>query len=307
MTSKELLYVRTIAEECSVSKAAKKLYIAQPSLSQSLQRIEDTLGTRLFKRTANGLVLTYAGERYCAMANTILKMYENFENEVSNINGLKTGRIQMGITSHLGTVILPEVLPGFKELCPAIELCITEANSTELETMMLAGSLDFCLMYAPKEPSFHQIRYDFLTRDPFLLIAKKGHPVKQYTEFMKGYPYPVIDVSKLSDEAFVMLHESHRIRQVTNAILKKAGLLTPDIYVTVRNFETAQKLATAGVGLTLLPAQYSHILGTKFDAYSILDYYDAYWELCIASNRNVYLSKADQLFLQMVKKYFGHT
>ena len=68
MTSKELMYVKTIAEEKTISKAAQKLFVAQPSLSQSLQRIEEALGARLFNRTAGGLTLTYAGERYYHMA-----------------------------------------------------------------------------------------------------------------------------------------------------------------------------------------------------------------------------------------------
>lgn len=64
MTTRELLYVKTIAEEKSISKAAKRLYIAQPSLSQSLQKLEEQLGVALFHRTSSGLTLTYAGERY---------------------------------------------------------------------------------------------------------------------------------------------------------------------------------------------------------------------------------------------------
>ena len=62
MTSKELLYVKTIAEIGNMSKAAKKLFIAQPSLSQSLQRLEDSLGAPLFNRTPGGLTLTYTKE-----------------------------------------------------------------------------------------------------------------------------------------------------------------------------------------------------------------------------------------------------
>ena len=74
MTDKELLYIRTVAEERSVSKAAQKLFITQPSLSQCIQRIESALGTRLFTRTSSGLILTYAGERYCQIAGEILRM-----------------------------------------------------------------------------------------------------------------------------------------------------------------------------------------------------------------------------------------
>lgn len=109
MTSKELLYVKTIAEEKNISKAAQKLFVAQPSLSQSLQRIEDALGTRLFNRTAGGLTLTYAGEKYYQMAAQILKMYDDFETEVSDINNLRPG----ASTWESPTTWAPSCCPGF--------------------------------------------------------------------------------------------------------------------------------------------------------------------------------------------------
>ena len=122
MTSRELLYVKTVAEENSISKAAKKLYIAQPSLSQALQKLEEQLGTPLFNRTTSGLNLTYAGERYYHMAGQILKIYEDFESEISDMNNLKTGRIHLGITNHLGILTLPQTVKRFREICPFIEL-----------------------------------------------------------------------------------------------------------------------------------------------------------------------------------------
>lgn len=63
MTQRELIYIKTVADEKSISQAAKKLFIAQPSLSQYIKRIEDSLGTPLFNRASTGLTLTYAGEK----------------------------------------------------------------------------------------------------------------------------------------------------------------------------------------------------------------------------------------------------
>ena len=161
MTGKELLYVKTVADERSISRAAKKLFIAQPSLSQSIQKIEEGLGTRLFFRTAGGLTLTFAGERYYHMASEILKRYEDFELEISDINNLKTGKIHLGITNHLGTLTLARVLPRYREICSHIEVYIHEENSEKLEQMLLSGGVDFAIMHAPKENTQAQIEYEF--------------------------------------------------------------------------------------------------------------------------------------------------
>ena len=90
MTSRELEYIKTVADEKSISAAARKLYIAQPSLSQSLQRIEENLGAHLFNRTPSGLTLTYAGKRCYQMACQVLKIYSDFETEISDIKQLKS-------------------------------------------------------------------------------------------------------------------------------------------------------------------------------------------------------------------------
>ena len=175
MTSKELLYVKTVADERNISRAAKKLYIAQPSLSQSIQRIEESVGTPLFNRTNTGLSLTFAGERYYHMASQILKIYEDFELEISDINDMKTGRIHMGTTNHLGTIVLPQVMKKFRQICTYVELHVSEENTAVLEQLLLSGELDFCIMHAPKKNAHPQIQYDIMNKDPFVIALSPDH------------------------------------------------------------------------------------------------------------------------------------
>ena len=78
MTDKELLYIKTLCEEGSITKAAAKLYLAQPSLTQTLQRIEKQVGTPLFRRLPTGLRATEAGNEYYRMACEILDSYDRF-------------------------------------------------------------------------------------------------------------------------------------------------------------------------------------------------------------------------------------
>lgn len=307
MTQKELLYVKTVAEVKSISKAARLLFMAQPSLSQSIQRIEDSVGTPLFNRTTGGLTLTFAGERYYHMATQILKMYEDFEMEISDINNLKTGRIQFGITNHLGTLVLPRLLPRFLDICPQVELTVMEETSQILEKNLLSGQLDFSIMHAPRTSEHPQIDYRILTHDPFVIVLSPSHPLLKKANKKSGYEFPVLDLSLLKEEPFLMLHKQQRIRQVTDAVLVRAGIPQPHIRLTLKNYETAQLLAAQGLGITLVPKQYAAITTAGFrPAFcSIDETYDAYWDMCIATLKNSFLSKADRLFLRLAEEIFA--
>ena len=305
MTSKELIYVKTVAEEKSISKASKKLYISQPSLSQAIQRIEESLGTMLFKRTNTGLILTLAGEKYYKMANLILKIYDDFQDEIHDINNMKTGRINLGITMHLSVYVLPIILPKFKELCPSVDIYVTEDNSTGLEKLLLSGEIDFAIMHEPKCKKNTSIEYESLLTDPFILAVNKDHPLCKNYQLDKDGNYPYIDLNLFKDEPFVMVNKQQRIRHISDNILARANI-TPNICLTVKNYEAAKRLATEGMGVTFLPLQYSKISPTDYSpAYFMLDdKYEASWIMCIATVQNSFLSKADKLLIDIVRDKF---
>ena len=209
----------------------------------------------------------------------------------------------MGITNHLGTVVLPQVLPAFHKQCPFIELEIQEETTNQLESRLLSGQLDFALMHAPKEDSHPLINYEFLANDPFVIAMAPDHPLAAQAEEMEGYDHPVLDPRLLRNEPFIMLHKGQRIRHITDAILKKARI-EPKIALTLRNYETAQALVSQGLGVTFLPEDYTRIiLGENPPAFfSIHKKYDAIWDMCIASRNDGELSRADEFFLEILKE-----
>lgn len=307
MTSRELLYVKTIANEKSISQAAKKLFISQPSLSQSLQRIEEMLGIKLFNRCSGRLTLTYIGERYYQIACQILKIYEDFESEISDVNDLKTGRIYMGITNHLGTIVLPQILPEFRQKCPYIELNIYEESTERQEARLLSGELGFAILHAPKKDTNPMLNYERLAYDPFVIAVPPGHPLIQKAKTIEGYTYPVLDLKLLKDESFIMLHKDQRIRHVTDSILGRAKV-TPKIILSLKNYETAQSLAGKGIGITMIPNDYTNITCMESPPVflSIEEKYSPGWDLSITTTNNGYLSRADQYFISLVRKcYLG--
>ena len=143
-----------------------------------------------------------------------------------------------------------------------------------------------------------------MRRDPFVIALSPTHPLIEKAEPKEGYPYPVLDVRLLKNESFLMLHKSQRIRQITDEVLQCAGILRPKIPLTLRNFETAQLLAAQGLGVTFVPLEYSQITSEEYHPtlLSIDNKYQAYWDMCITSLKDGFLSKADQLFIRIAKE-----
>ncbi len=235
----------------------------QPSLSQAVQRLEDSLGAPLFNRTPNGLTLTHIGEKYYAVASQILKIYRDFEVYVSDENDLKTGRIHLGITTHLGSIVLPKILPAFHRECPFIDVLVTDENSTVLEEKLIACELDFIVIHSAPVCQRSGFHYEQMKRDPFLIVTNQENPLRHKSRPIPGYPFPVLDLEYIREEPLLLLTKPQRIRQISDGILKNAGIIQPNIALTLGNFRTAQLLATEGYGLTFVPMSYSQ--GIAYD------------------------------------------
>ena len=307
MTSRELLYIKTIADEKSITRAAQKLYLTQPSLSHCVTTIEKQLGTRLFRRTSGGLILTYAGEKYYRMACEVLRIYGDFEAELAEESELERGRVTLGITYYLACDLLPRMLPAFHRDHPGIEIRVVEETTDELQRRLLSGKLDFAIMHtgagdgASEDPG---LSHEVLRRDPFLIIAPQDNPHDTEANRRENHLYPELDPAQLDGEPFLMVSKGQRIRHVTDRVLSQAGV-TPQIVFISRNFETLRRLCAEGMGYTFIPSHYIGLLGGEEYRpayYAIPDRYNAYWDLSVVTLKDTYLSRAAKAFLTSFKK-----
>ena len=304
MTERELFYMKTIAKEKSISKAAAKLYISQPSLSQYVARVESALGEKLFIRTGSGLNLTYAGEKYMQAATSILNIYSDFKTEISGMSQLKSGRITIGITYFLSMLILSDILSAFRQAYPAIEIFVVEKSTNELERLLSAGEIDFAIMHVHKKLPVHTEIQEYcrLLEDPFVAVMSK----QEFPQALCVGGMPVVTLSQLRESRFIMVHKDQRIRQIADFILASADF-TPKIVLTTRNCETAKQLAGKGGGVSLLPLSYVNHFSASDDAVVCrVDHADAYWILSVMTQRNGYLSAAAQAFITMLQQAFEH-
>ena len=128
-----LNYVVEIAKQRSFSKAAQALYIAQPSLSQSIQALERELGTPLFDRSRSLIKLTYAGELFVEWAQQALRSREQTFKQITDVSENAKTRIVVGLGFSRGAFLFPNIIAEFRKLRPNCTV-ILEENTSNLCT-----------------------------------------------------------------------------------------------------------------------------------------------------------------------------
>lgn len=291
MTKKDLIYVTTIAQNRSISKAAELLYITQPSLSNALQRIEAELGTKLFKRTSEGLKPTVAGKYYIDTARQILLTYKNMETNLSWLNDMRVGRLVIGTTSLLGSIILPPVYQAFSQRYPNITLELVEDVSINIEYALLSGDIDVGICHAPVMAE--NITYNTLAREQFLLAVPANSSLNSMavTSPVNGKAY--LDIRLTDGATYIMTRIGQRTRQRCDHIMKKAGIKANILYQT-KSIQTAAHMSGAGLGLTLIPELYASLLSQDVipNLYYIDEAVEPYWDLAVCRARDMPMHKA---------------
>lgn len=294
-----------VAEEKSISKAAAKIYVTQPSLSQTLAKIENRVGAPLFVRTPGGLVITEAGDAFVKAGRRILKTYSDLESELYDLNNMKRGHLSFGITNYLGSYYLPSILTAYNKLYPNIDVQLVEQTSLQLEKDLTQNLLDIAFLHGPVAMS--NIRCECLADERLLLAIPEGHPILAQSYCKPGELIPFIDFQLVNGQSIIMSKPSRRMRQLFSAMLEKAGV-TPKSIVASDSIETCARLCGANMGITLLPESYiKQFHFSPQPIYRALEpEYNAQWQLVIAYNSEATLSRPAQEMCKVIHSYFRH-
>lgn len=302
MTLRDMSYIMTIAEEKSITKAAARLFVAQPALSQCVQKVEKELGSPVFVRGSSGVTLTAEGQCFIAFAKNTLQEQHNFEKRMKDLKNAERGEIHLGFTGTQATYVLPYFLPQFKERYPSIDIILVEATSDEIENKLSKGEIDVGILHPPL---IHQnLDYFELSRDEMVIIPRSGSRFQPFIYYRDGEKTPYLDMEFLRNEPLVLTRSWQRSRMVCEQIFQKAGLV-PVIKQQSRNISTLDALSQVDYATTIIPAKQVSAQLSRRGYYKIDPLYSVPYSFCVATWKDTYLSMASRRLLEVLEEIKG--
>lgn len=252
MTLKDMAYIAAVAEEQSITRAANKLYVAQPALSQCVHKVEKELGVQVFNRSSARVTLTTEGECFLDFVKSTLHEQHNMEKRLVDMKNEDKGVIHLGFTGTQATYVLPYVLPKFKERFPAIDITLVEATATEMEENLLKGEVDLGILHPPLT---HEDLDSFeLSYDEMVIIPRSNSRFHKYIYYHDNSSSPYLDMEFLKDEPIIVTRTWQKSRMITEQIFQRAGII-PLIKQQARSMNTLDALAQVNYGTVLLPSK----------------------------------------------------
>ncbi|MFG3497592.1 LysR family transcriptional regulator [Streptomyces sp. NPDC047928] len=242
MQFQQLQYFVAVAETRHFTRAAERVHVSQPSLSQQIRALEKELGAELLRRARGNITLTDAGEALLPLARRILADADTARHEVQELAQLRRGRVRLGATPSVCTGLLPGVLRAFHDLHPGIELLIEEGGSHDLVRELARGALDLALVVLPLPTPSPALTTVELLREDLVVVSSAGEPPP---------PRPV-RIADLEGRPMVMFRHGYDLRDLTVAACRAAGF-EPSFTVEGGEMDAVLGFVRAGLGLAVVP------------------------------------------------------
>jgi DNA-binding transcriptional LysR family regulator len=245
MEFRHLRALVAVAAEANVTKAARRLRIAQPALSRQIHDLEQSMGLELFTRDRRGMRLTAAGSVFHQHARRLLEQADHAREAAQRRHRGDTGVLRIGYIATLCQHLLPPVLRTFRERFPAVEIHLNELTPTEQRAALLAGTLDLGLLGMTPSAGDPELSLCVLAEEPLLVAISEGDPLARST---------AIDLRMLGDRSHLVMARSSA-PLFTPWLLRQCRQLgyNPSQVREVDRAMTALVLVAAGSGVSVLP------------------------------------------------------
>ncbi|KEO54943.1 hydrogen peroxide-inducible genes activator [Thioclava pacifica] len=245
-TLRQLEYFQALAEAGNFRKAAERVGVSQPSLSQQIANLEAVLGATLVERGRGGAVLTAAGREMRARVDGILEEVASLAELAEQTREGLAGTYRLGASSTFGPYLLPSVVQRLHADHPELRLFIRDGQPRALLEDLHAGRLDLVLTQLPVLSS--DLSVTRLFREPLQLAVARDHPLAQRANIEDG---------DLAGQTLLVLSNGFSLHAQLLELAREIGATLRQDYEG-SSLDALRQMVAMNMGVTLLPALYSH-------------------------------------------------
>lgn len=239
-----------VADELHFGRAATRLGMAQPPLSQQIKRLESSLGLHLFERTSRSVALTSAGQQLVLDGRALLRHRAEARSNVLRAAAGEIGALEIGFAASSALGLLPDLISRFRETYPLIELRVREGTVQSHALALLEGRLDLAIVRGPYR--HNGLTIDLLLSEPIVAVVSARR---------LGDRPPEIRLRDLAEEPFLMFERSAapELHDALTSLCRSAEFI-PIIRQAADSWPSIAALVSSGLGVALAPASAALLL-----------------------------------------------
>ena len=278
MEIRQLEYFLMVSRVNSFTRAAERLYVSQPAVTNAVKSLEDELGIQLFDRSQKQALLTTEGKIFFAHVEQIMTSISNTLEEINSLKNLGAGVVNIGLTSLGGILSSVFLLKEFVESYPNIKISVREDETEKLQKLLVEDKLDFAFIFSGEEKS--ALAYLKLPPQELTLCCNRRHRFRRQN---------VLPLEELLSEPLI-LHKSTKENLAKNF---------QNVVAEISHVQTIKSLVSAGLGVSILPEeifeQDDNLIGVAIEP-------PIYLQPVIAYKKNRKQSHAAEAFLASMSK-----
>lgn len=299
MDLRQIENMMMIEEEQSISRAAEKLFITQSALNQQLLKLEKELGTPLFERRKHGMIPTFAGRVYLRSAHQIMNIKQETYRIISDISEENTGEISLAYTPEAGAAMFSKIYPMFHRRYPKITFQIHETRVKKMEQLVLKKDVHFAFLSYIENTKNPELDYIDMDTESMVLGLPVSHPLAALAGKNSHETLPLLDLTLLRDESFILLSQETRMRDMIDHAFAYAGF-RPKILFESISTHTVTEMVREQIAPAFFPQSY-------VDPTAPIVYFTVApcerWTRSVAFPKGCYFSRPEKYFIALGTDY----
>lgn len=293
LTFKQVEAFLALAQTLSFSRAAEMIHLSQPALSANIQRLEETIGARLFDRDTRTVTLTAAGKEFADIATGLKNHAEKGLAHMRDFAVGKRGHLNIAVAPLVAASSLPHVLVNYRNAHPNIKLRIYDELSNICAEMVRSGMAEVAIM--PERSQDSDLTQQVLFRDPLIVLCAPDHPLAK----SGGVQWSDIIACDL-----IVRGSDSSVRQLVEAHYLKHGVMLQPAY-EVNHIGTSLSMIAAGLGIGVVPASLTNTVNMAGLTYRYFKKgMESHWVICVSTSNTRSSSPAAQLFVDICLQHF---